>query len=121
MVIFESPLNVPSLLMANDPLAPFAVSTASDGRFTPTSCSRTLMVAFVSLPIVHVLAPVAVVLDVAAAVAAGVVVAVCVGVGALAAPPQAARRMAAAARTYVNRTTTRSRVPKLGPARMRGA
>src|SRR5438067_13387619 len=104
MVILESPLNVPSLLIAKVPLAPFAVSTASDGRFTPTSCSRTLMVAFVSLLIVQVPPAVAVVLDVAAAVAVGAVVAVSAGVGALAAPPQAANKMRAAARRYVDRS-----------------
>src|SRR6267143_4473206 len=45
-LIFDPEANVPSAWRSNDPVAPVAVSTASDGRLTPTSCSRTRIVAF---------------------------------------------------------------------------
>src|SRR5688500_2049085 len=89
-LIFESDENVPSSFRMKVPAAPVATSTASDGRFTPTSCSRTRTVAFDVLLTVQV--PVVVVVT---AVALGVLVAVDVGravaLGA-AAPPHAAKR-----------------------------
>jgi hypothetical protein len=74
-VIFESVEKVPSDFKENVPAPPVAVSTASEGRLTPTSCSRTLTTAFDAEDTVQVdaaaLAVVAVV-----AVAAGAVVGV---------------------------------------------
>src|SRR5688572_3521152 len=90
-LIFASDENVPSSFNAKVPVAPVATSTASDGRFTPTSCSRTLTVAFDMLLTVHV--PVAVLgagVAVAAAVV-GVAVGATVALG-TAAPPHAANR-----------------------------
>src|SRR5437762_7483552 len=45
-VIFDPDANVPSEFSVKEPFAPVAVRTASDGRLTPTSCSRTRIVAF---------------------------------------------------------------------------
>src|SRR5882672_8856364 len=92
-VIFDADVKVPSEFTSNEPFAPVAVSTASDGRLTPTSCSRTLIVALdlsltVQAPADAVVAP---------AVAVGVVVAVDVGLGveSVADPSHAATRMPA--------------------------
>src|SRR5438874_13805310 len=73
-VIFDPDANVPSEFSVKEPFAPVAVSTASDGRLTPTSCSRTRMVAFDLSLTVQTLAD-------AAVVAAGVAVVVVDGVG----------------------------------------
>src|SRR5213594_4042312 len=77
-LIFDPDANVPSPFRSNDPIAPVAVSTASDGRLTPTSCSRTRMVVFDLSLTVQALADEAVV---AATVAAAVAVGVVDGVG----------------------------------------
>src|SRR2546428_14129469 len=45
-VILDPDSNVPSALSSKEPFAPVAVRTASEGRLTPTSCSRTRIVAF---------------------------------------------------------------------------
>ena len=109
-LIFDPELNVPSLCRSNDPVAPVAVSTASDGRLTPTSCSRTRMVAFDVSLTVQALADEAVV---AATVAAAVAVVVVDGVGVAvvvageADPPHAAARKLAKAATAVRRADAR--------------
>src|SRR5438034_6684887 len=74
MVILEPDAKVPSAFRANEPFAPVAVRTASDGRLTPTSCSRTRIVAFDLSVMVHDAeddAVVAVVVAAAVAVAVG--------------------------------------------------
>src|SRR5580765_5220215 len=87
-VILESVVKVPSALSSNDPFAPVAVRTASDGRLTPTSCSRTRMVAF-DLSVIDQ-APADAVVAAAVAVAVVVGVGVADGVSTVAEPPQAA-------------------------------
>src|SRR5256712_8675948 len=74
-LIFDPDANVPSPLRSNNPAQPAAVNTASDGRPTPTSCSRTRMVAFDLSLTVQTLAD-------AAGVAAGVAAVAVDGVGA---------------------------------------
>src|SRR5437867_6659689 len=88
MVILEPDAKVPSAFRANEPFAPVAVRTASDGRLTPTSCSRTRIVAFDLSVMVHDAEDDAVV---AAVVAAEVAVAVggALATAGVAAPPQA--------------------------------
>src|SRR5436309_15478929 len=101
-VILEAEVKVPSSFSAKEPFAPVAVSTASDGRLTPTSCSRTRMVAFDLSLTVQTLAY-------AAVVAPGVAVVVVDGVGVEvvvageADPPHAASNLATAA-TAMRRT-----------------
>src|SRR6185503_2047940 len=108
-VIFEFGENVPSEFRVNVPVPPVAVSTASLGSETPTSCSRTLTTAFDAAPTVQVFALAA---AVDAAVAAGVVVAAAVAAGvelvvgagvavATAPPPHAAKSRAAAKRRVI--------------------
>src|SRR2546425_5491640 len=103
-LIFEPDSNVPSPFSSNDPVAPVAVSTASDGRLTPTSCSRTRTVALDLSVTVHAPAD-------AAVVAAGVALAVAVGVEVGAAgdadPPQAAGTTPAKAKFENARASTR--------------
>ena len=86
-LIFESDENVPSSFSWNVPAAPLATSTASDGRLTPTSCSRTRTVAFEVSLTVHIppAAAVAVVVGVG-----DVVATVGVALDVAGAPPQAA-------------------------------
>ena len=91
MVIFDPDANVPSEFSVNDPFAPVAVRTASDGRLTPTSCSRTRIVAFDLSVIVHA-APDGVA-DVAEAAAVGASVGV--SIEGVAVPPHAVARIAA--------------------------
>ena len=85
-VILDPDANVPSAFSVNEPFAPVAVRTASDGRLTPTSCSRTRIVAFDLSVTVHA-AP-----DAAAAVAesVGVAVGVALATETVAEPPHAA-------------------------------
>src|SRR6266568_5837768 len=103
-VTLDPDSNVPSALSSKEPFAPVAVRTASDGRLTPTSCSRTRMVAFDLSVTVQVPAD-AVVL---AAVAVAVVVVVGVGVGlrvdTVAEPPHAATSIAAPRAPAIERT-----------------
>src|SRR5438093_3743232 len=86
MVILEPDAKVPSAFRANEPFAPVAVRTASDGRLTPTSCSRTRIVAFDLSVMVHDAE------DAAAAVAesVGVAVGVALTTETVAEPPHAA-------------------------------
>src|SRR5438874_7840281 len=83
-VILDPDANVPSALRVNEPFAPVAVRTASDGRLTPTSCSRTRIVAFDLSVTVHAG------LDAAAAVAESVAVGVALAIEIVAEPPHAA-------------------------------
>jgi hypothetical protein len=90
-VILDPDANVPSVFKVNEPFAPVAVRTASDGRLTPTSCSRTLIVAFDLSVTVHA-AP-----DAGAGVAesAAVGVGVAVATEGVADPPHAAANITA--------------------------
>src|SRR5438874_1220650 len=94
-LIFEPDAKVPSVPRSNEPVAPVAVSTASDGRLTPTSCSRTRTVAFDLSLTVHALAD-ATVVAAAVGVAASVGVGVDVVVTEVPDPPHAARKLAKA-------------------------
>src|SRR5436190_16804425 len=93
-VIFDPDANVPSEFSVKEPFAPVAVRTASDGKLTPASCSRTRIVTFDLSVTVHAAAlVVAGVVGVAAAV-----VAVALGLGSetvAAPPPQAVTSIAA--------------------------
>jgi hypothetical protein len=97
-VILDPDANVPSEFKVNEPFAPVAVRTASDGRLTPTSCSRTLIVAFDLSVTVHA-GPEAdpAVAESAAAVAesAAVGVGVAVATEGVADPPHAAANITA--------------------------
>src|SRR5438128_11527594 len=89
-VILDPEAKVPSALSAKEPFAPVAVRTASDGRLTPTSCSRTRIVVLDLSVIVQLSAD-----AVAAAVvgvAAAVAVAVALSIEGVAEPPHAATR-----------------------------
>src|SRR5438034_9991053 len=99
-VIFESAVKLPSALSRNVPVPPVAVRTAAEGSDTPTSCSRTLTVAFEAAVTVQTLPLAAAVGDViaGAGVADGVGVAVGVVVETVAPPPQATSATAARAR-----------------------
>jgi hypothetical protein len=91
--IFESDEKVPSSLRTNVPVAPVATSTASDGRLTPTSCSRTRTVAFEELLIVQVPIVAVVVVALADALALGEgAVATAVAAAGVPAPPHEASR-----------------------------
>jgi len=105
-LIFDPEANVPSVWRSNDPVAPVAVSTASDGRLTPTSCSRTRIVAFDLSLTAQASVDVAVV---ATAVAVGVVdgVGVEVVVTGDANPPHAVARKLATAATAMRRADAR--------------
>src|SRR5437660_8896697 len=105
-VILDPDANVPSAFSVNEPFAPVAVSTASDGRLTPTSCSRTRIVAFDLSLTAHASVDVA---AVATAVAVGVVdgVGVEVVVTGDADPPHAAARKLATAATAMRRADAR--------------
>src|SRR5438445_757864 len=85
-VILDPDANVPSAISVNEPFAPVAVRTASDGRLTPTSCSRTRIVAF-DLSVTDHAAP-----DAAAAVteSVGVAVGVALATETVGEPPHAA-------------------------------
>src|SRR5438067_10570701 len=92
MVILEPDAKVPSAFRANEPFAPVAVRTASDGRLTPTSCSRTRIVAFDLSVTVQAAS------DAAAAVAVAAMPAVGVGLASetVVDPPHAAANIDAA-------------------------
>src|SRR5207248_9423419 len=101
--------NVPSSFSWNDPLAPVATRTASDGKFRLASCSRTRTVAFDLSETVQVCAPAAMV---ALAAAVGVGVALGVAVASTAtwpAPAQPPATSATIARTQ-QRVAARSRM-----------
>src|SRR6266852_8278327 len=91
-VILEFDVKVPSEFNSKEPFAPVAVSTASDGRLTPTSCSRTRIVAF-DLS-VTVQTPADVVGPAAAAAAVAVAVGVALAICPVAEPPHAATSIA---------------------------
>jgi len=90
-VIFDPGANVPSEFRVKEPFAPVAVRTASDGRLTPTSCSRTRIVALDLSVTVHA-AP-----DAVAAVgeSGAVGVGVALSTESVAVPPHAAASIAA--------------------------
>src|SRR5438309_614133 len=77
----------PSALSSKEPFAPVAVRTASEGRLTPTSCSRTRMVTFDLSLTVQAPADATAALAVADAVAALGAVGVGLGVETVADPP----------------------------------
>src|SRR2546426_2265503 len=86
-VILDPDPKVPSALSSKEPFAPVAVRTASEGRLTPTSCSRTRMVAFDLSLTVQAPAEATAALAVADAVAALGAVGVGLGVETVAEPP----------------------------------
>src|SRR5438067_11605532 len=88
MVILEPDAKVPSAFRANEPFAPVAVRTASDGRLTPTSCSWTRTVAFDLSLTAHVRVAAAAVADATGAAVVGAGLAL---TSTEAAPPQATR------------------------------
>ena len=92
-MILDPDSKVPSASSSKEPFAPVAVRTASDGRLTPASCSRTRIVAFDLSVTVQV--PADAVVLAAAAVAVVVAVGVAVGVSTVAEPPHAATSMPA--------------------------
>src|SRR2546428_2346988 len=92
--IFESGENVPLSFSTNVPAAPVATSTASEGKLTPTSCSRTRTVAC-DLSVTVQAGPATERVAATMAVGAAVGVAICAAAGAgdaavPVAPPQAA-------------------------------
>jgi len=82
-VIFDAGVKVPSALSSKEPVPPVATRTASFGALRPTSCSRTLTVAFDALPTVHALAEAAWAIGVVVGVVAAVLAA---GAGAAVVP-----------------------------------
>jgi hypothetical protein len=98
-VILDPDANVPSAFRANEPFAPVTVRTASDGRLTPTSCSRTRIVAFDLSLTVHDADEAAVLVAVAAALAVGEALAR----AGVAAPPHAKANIPATIAAAVDR------------------
>src|SRR5213593_1961494 len=104
-VILDPDSNVPSALSSKEPFAPLAVRTASDGRLTPTSCSRTRIVAF-DLS-VTVQAPADAVVAAAVAVAVLVALGVALGIVSVADPPHAERTIPAPMVAAIERAPVR--------------
>src|SRR5438128_5799094 len=85
-VILDPEAKVPSALSAKEPFAPVAVRTASDGRLTPTSCSRTRIVVLDLSVIVQLSADAVAVAAADVGVAAAVAVAVALSIEGVAEP-----------------------------------
>src|SRR5437899_10089385 len=117
-VILDPDVKVPSELSSNEPFAPVAVRTASEGRLTPTSCSRTRIVAFDLSVTVHAAADPVVPAAVAVAVEVVLGAAVAVGVSSVAEPPHAATSAPAPRAQAIERARTRMvtiGAPPIGP------